>query len=222
MKTNKIINDENHKESKKSLSEKSNKVRYKKNIKGSDEEVDKENKLNNKIRSTTVIGLIRNGKACIGSDGQVTMGNTVAKHTTKKVRKIYNDSVLVGFAGSTSYAFTLYEKFESKLEQYKGNLSRAAVEMAKDWRSDKYLRRLEALLAVVGKDKAYIISGNGDIIEPDDGIVAIGSGGPYAVAAAKVLVKYTKLTAKEIVTESLNQAADLCIYTNHNISIEEL
>jgi len=176
----------------------------------------------NKIRSTTVIGLVRNGKAAIGSDGQVTMGTTVAKSTTKKVRKIYNDSVLVGFAGSTSDAFTLYERFESKLEQYKGNLARAAVEMAKEWRSDKYLRRLEALLAVVGKDKAYIISGNGDIIEPDDGIVAIGSGGPYALAAAKVLVKYTKLSSKEIVTEALNQAADICIYTNHNISIEEL
>jgi len=186
----------------------------------------KQSKINNnnenKIRSTTVIGLVRNGKACIGSDGQVTMGNTVAKHTTKKVRKIYKDSVLVGFAGSTSDAFTLYEKFESMLEKYKGNLSRAAVEMAKEWRTDKYLRKLEALLAVVGKDKAYIISGNGDIIEPDDGIVAIGSGGPYALSAAKVLTKYTKLSAKEIVTESLNQAADLCIYTNHNISIEEL
>ena len=176
----------------------------------------------NKIRSTTVIGLARNGKAAIGSDGQVTMGNTVAKQTTKKVRKIYNDTVLVGFAGSTSDAFTLYEKFEAKLEQYKGNLPRAAVEMGKDWRSDRYLRRLEALLAVVGKDKAYIISGNGDIIEPDDGIVAIGSGGAYALAAAKVMMKYTKLSAKEIVTESLNQAADICIYTNHNISIEEL
>lgn len=219
LKTNidKHIN-ENYKESKKSSGKKSDEVRNKKSWKTRSEEVKQENK----IRSTTVIGLVRNGKACIGSDGQVTMGNTVAKQTTKKVRKIYNDSVLVGFAGSTSDAFTLYEKFESKLEQYKGNLSRAAVEMAKDWRSDKYLRRLEALLAVVGKDKAYIISGNGDIIEPDDGIVAIGSGGPYAIAAAKVLVKYTKLSAKEIVTESLNQAADICIYTNHNISIEEL
>jgi len=220
LKTNKNTFNEDIKESKKGLSKKSNKISYKKSWKVSGEETGEEGKM--KIRSTTVIGFVRNGKAAIGSDGQVTMGNTVAKHTTKKVRKIYNDSVLVGFAGSTSDAFTLYEKFESKLEQYKGNLSRAAVEMAKDWRSDKYLRRLEALLAVVGKDKAYIISGNGDIIEPDDGIVAIGSGGPYALAAAKVLVKYTKLTAKEIVTEALNQAADICIYTNHNISIEEL
>jgi ATP-dependent HslUV protease subunit HslV len=221
LKTNKTNSfNEDFKESKKSISKKSNKDGNKKSWKAGGEEVSQESKM--RIRSTTVIGLVRNGKAAIGSDGQVTMGNTVAKHTTKKVRKIYNDSVLVGFAGSTSDAFTLYERFESKLEQYKGNLARAAVEMAKEWRSDKYLRRLEALLAVVGKDKAYIISGNGDIIEPDDGIVAIGSGGAYALAAAKVLTKYTKLSAKEIVAESLNQAADICIYTNHNISIEEL
>lgn len=177
---------------------------------------------NNRIRSTTVIGLIRNGKAVIGSDGQVTMGDTVMKHTTRKVRKIFNDKVLVGFAGATSDAFTLFEKFESKLEEYKGNLSRAAVEMAKEWRTDKYLRKLEALLAVVDSEKALVISGTGDVIEPDDGIVAIGSGGQYAVAAARMLVKYSKLSAKEIVTESLNQAAEICIYTNHNISIEEL
>lgn len=180
------------------------------------------NKENKKIKSTTVIGLIRNGKPVIGSDGQVTMGNTVMKHTAKKVRKIYNNSVLVGFAGATSDAFTLFERFEAKLEQYKGNLSRAAVELAKDWRTDKYLRRLEALLAVVSSDKALIISGTGDVIEPDDGIVAIGSGGQYAVAAARMLVKYSKLNAKEIVTEALNQAADICIFTNHNITIEEL
>ena len=164
-----------------------------------------------KIRSTTVIGLIKNGKAVIGSDGQVTMGNTVMKHTTKKVRKIFNDKVLVGF-----------EKFESKLEEYKGNLSRAAVELAKEWRTDKYLRRLEALLVVVDNEKALIVSGTGDVIEPDDGIAAIGSGGPYALVAARMLLKYSKLGAKEIVEESLKQAADICIYTNHNISIEEL
>ncbi len=175
-----------------------------------------------KIHSTTVIGLIKNGKAVIGSDGQVTMGNTVMKHTTKKVRKIFNDKVLVGFAGATSDAFTLFEKFESKLEEYKGNLSRAAVELAKEWRTDKYLRRLEALLVVVDKEKALIVSGTGDVIEPDDGIAAIGSGGPYALVAARMLLKYSKLSAKEIVEESLNQAADICIYTNHNISIEEL
>ena len=175
-----------------------------------------------KIRSTTVIGLIRDGKAVIGSDGQVSMGNTIMKHTTKKVRKIFNDSVLVGFAGATSDAFTLFERFEAKLEQYKGNLQRAAVELAKEWRTDKYLRRLEALLAVVSKDSALVISGTGDVIEPDDGIVAIGSGGPYALSAARMLVKYSKLDAKKIVEESLKQAADICIYTNSNISIEEL
>lgn len=176
----------------------------------------------NEIHSTTVIGLIKDGEAVIGSDGQVTMGNTVMKHTTKKVRKIFNDKVLVGFAGATSDAFTLFERFESKLEEYKGNLSRAAVELAKEWRTDKYLRRLEALLAVVDHEKALIISGTGDVIEPDDGIVAIGSGGPYALTAARMLIKYSKLNAKEIIKESLNQAADICIYTNNNISIEEL
>lgn len=175
-----------------------------------------------RIRSTTVVGLIKDGKAVIGSDGQVTMGNTVMKHTTKKVRKLYNDTVLAGFAGSTSDAFTLFERFEAKLEQYKGNLSRAAVELAKDWRSDKYLRKLEALLAVLDNEKALIISGTGDIIEPDDKILTIGSGGSFALAAAKMLKKYTDLSAKEIVTESLKIAAEICIYTNDNISIEEL
>jgi ATP-dependent HslUV protease subunit HslV len=174
------------------------------------------------IRSTTVVGLIRNGKAVIGSDGQVTMGSTVLKHTAKKVRKIFNNTVLVGFAGATSDAFTLFERFEGKLEQYKGNLLRAATELAKEWRTDKYLRKLEALLAVVGKDKTLIISGTGDVIEPDDGIVAIGSGGQYAYVSARVMMKYTKLSAKEIVEESLKQAADVCIYTNNKITIEEL
>lgn len=175
-----------------------------------------------KTRGTTVIGLIRNGKAVIGSDGQVTMGNTVMKHTAKKVRKLYNDSVLVGFAGATSDAFTLFEKFEVKLEQYKGNLLRAATELAKEWRTDKYLRRLEALLAVVSKEKTLLISGTGDVIEPDDGIVAIGSGGQYAYVAARILLKYTKLSARQIVEEALKQAADICIYTNDHITIEEL
>ena len=174
------------------------------------------------IRSTTVVGVIKDGKAVIGSDGQVTMGNTVMKHTTKKVRKLYNDTVLAGFAGSTSDAFTLFEKFDGKLEQYKGNLSRAAVELAKEWRTDKYLRRLEALLAVLNNEQAFLLSGTGDVIEPDDKIVAIGSGGPYALSAAKMLMKYTDLSAKEIVTDSLKQAAEICIYTNDHISIEEL
>lgn len=175
-----------------------------------------------KILSTTVIGLIKDGKAAMGSDGQVTVANTVLKHNTKKVRKIYKDKVLAGFAGSTADALTLFEKFEAKLEQYKGNLPRAAVELAKDWRTDRYLRRLEALLAVMDNTHAFIISGNGDVIEPDDGIVAIGSGGSFAVAAARMLVKYSQLPAVEIVKESLNTAADICIYTNHSVTIEEL
>jgi len=175
-----------------------------------------------KIKSTTVIGLIKDGKAVLGSDGQVTMGNTVMKHSSKKVRKIFDGQILVGFAGSTSDAFTLFERFESKLEQYKGNLLRSATELAKDWRTDKYLRRLEALLAVVSNDKTLIISGTGDVIEPDDGIVSIGSGGPYAYAAARVLIKFTKLSARDIVEEALKQAADICIYTNSHITIEEI
>ena len=178
--------------------------------------------MKNKILNTTVVGLIKDGKAALGSDGQVTVANTVLKHNTKKVRKIYDGKILAGFAGSTADALTLFEKFESKLEQYKGNLPRAAVELAKDWRTDRYLRRLEALLAVMDDKNSFIISGNGDVIEPDDGIVAIGSGGSFATAAARMLVKYTKLSAKEIVEESLKVAADICIYTNHNITIEEL
>jgi ATP-dependent HslUV protease, peptidase subunit HslV len=175
-----------------------------------------------KIVSTTVIGLIKDGMAVIGSDGQVTLGNTIMKHKTKKVRKLYNDKVLAGFAGSTSDALTLFDRFDSKLEQYKGNLSRAAVELAKDWRTDKYLRRLEALLAVLDKEKTLIISGTGDVIEPDDGIVAIGSGAPYALAAARMMLKFSNLSAKEIVKEALSQAAKICIYTNDFITIEEL
>lgn len=180
------------------------------------------NNLKNSIKSTTVIGLIRDGKAAMGSDGQVTVANTVMKHHTKKVRKLYNDKVLAGFAGSTADALTLFEKFEAKLEEYKGNLPRAAVELAKDWRTDRYLRRLEALLAVMDTKNSFIISGNGDVIEPDDGIVAIGSGGCFATAAARMLVKYSGLSAADIVKESLNVAADICIYTNHNVTIEEL
>lgn len=175
-----------------------------------------------RVHGTTVIGLIRNGKAAMGSDGQVTVSNTVLKHNTKKVRKLYNDKVLAGFAGSTADALTLFEKFEAKLEQYKGNLSRAAVELAKEWRTDRFLRRLEALLAVMDSKSSFIISGNGDVIEPDDGIVAIGSGGSFAIAAARMLVKYSDLSAKDIVNEALNVAADICIFTNNHITIEEL
>ena len=174
------------------------------------------------LHSTTVIGLIHNGQAVIGSDGQVTVGTAVVKHSAKKVRKIYNGSVLAGFAGTAADAFTLFERFEDNLQQYHGNLMRAAVELAKRWRTDKYLRQLEALLAVVNKDQALIISGTGDIIEPDDGIVAIGSGGNFALAAARMLVRHTTLPARDIVRQSLEVAADICIYTNRNISVEEL
>lgn len=174
------------------------------------------------IRSTTILGITHNGKAVMGGDGQVTLGQTILKHNAKKIRKLYNDSVLAGFAGASADAFALLERFEQKLEQYKGNLYRSAIELAKDWRTDRYLRRLEAMLAVVSKDNALIISGNGDVIVPEDNIVAIGSGGNYALAAAKMLIKHSSLSAKEIVQESLKTAAEICIYTNNNIIIEEL
>ncbi len=152
----------------------------------------------------------------------MTLGTTVMKQKTNKIRRLYNNSVLVGFAGSAADAFSLLERFEEKLEQYQGQLTRAAVELAKLWRTDKYLRQLEALLAVLDKDHALIISGTGDVIEPDDGIVAVGSGGSYALAAARILIKHTNMSAKEIVQESLNAASDICIYTNKNFTIEEL
>jgi ATP-dependent HslUV protease, peptidase subunit HslV len=174
------------------------------------------------IHSTTVIGMRHNGKVVMGADGQVTVGSAVMKHNARKVRKIYNNTVLAGFAGAAADAFTLYERFEEKLEQYHGNLQRAAVELAKNWRTDKYLRQLEALLAIINADQALIISGTGEIIEPDDGIIAIGSGGNYALAAARMLVKHTQLPAREIVHEALNAASDICIYTNKQIVIEEL
>ena len=174
------------------------------------------------IHATTIIGLRHNGHIAIGGDGQVTLGNTVMKQKSNKIRRLYNDSVLVGFAGSAADAFSLLERFEEKLEQYQGQLARAAVELAKLWRTDKYLRQLEALLAVLDKEHALIISGTGDVIEPDDGIVAVGSGGSYALAAARILTKHTNMSAKEIVKESLNAASDICIYTNKNFTIEEL
>ena len=174
-----------------------------------------------RIRSTTIIGVIHNGEAALGGDGQVTLGNTVMKHNAMKIRKIANGKVLCGFAGASADAFTLMEKFEDKLEQYRGNVSRAAVELAKEWRTDKYLRRLEAMLAVVSNEHALVVSGNGDVIEPDEKIVAIGSGGMYALSAAKMLKKYSKLSAKEIVAESLKTASDICIYTNEKINVEE-
>ena len=174
------------------------------------------------IHSTTVIGLIHHGQAVIGGDGQVTVNNAVMKHGAKKVRKIYNGTVLAGFAGTAADAFTLFERFEDRLQQYHGNLLRAAVELAKNWRTDKYLRQLEALLAVLNKEQALVISGTGDVVEPDDGIVAIGSGGNFALVAARMLVRHTELSAHDIVKESLETAADVCVFTNRNITIEEL
>ena len=174
------------------------------------------------FRATTVIGLTHKGRTVIGSDGQVTVGAAVMKHHAKKVRKLYNDTVLAGFAGAAADAFTLFERFEDHLQQYRGNLLRAAVELAKHWRTDKYLRQLEALLAVLDRDHALVISGTGEIVEPDDGIVAIGSGGNFAVVAARMLRSHTDLSAHDIVLQSLEAAADVCIYTNKNITIEEL
>ena len=174
------------------------------------------------IHSTTVIGLTVNGKTAIGGDGQVTVANAIMKHGAKKVRKLYNDTVLAGFAGAAADAFTLFERFEDRLQEHRGNLLRAAVELAKQWRTDKYLRNLEALLAVLDKDHALVISGSGEVIEPDDGIVAIGSGGNYALIAARMLKQYTELPTREIVKQSLEAASDICIYTNKNITIEEL
>lgn len=174
------------------------------------------------MKSTTIIGLKHNGKVAIGCDGQVTTGEVVMKHTARKIRKMYKDKILTGFAGSTADALTLFERFESKLEEFRGNLPRSVIELAKDWRQDKVLRRLEALLAILDKDHAYVVSGSGDIIEPDHGIVSIGSGGPYALAACQALVKYSNLSAKKIVEESIGIAASICIYTNNEILIEEL
>ena len=178
--------------------------------------------MNLDIRATTVIGLTYKGVSVMGSDGQVTVGQTVMKHKSKKVRKIYNDTVLAGFAGAAADAFTLFTKFEDHLEKYRGNLERAAVELAKEWRTDKYLRQLQALLSVIDGRNSLIISGTGDIIEPDDGILAIGSGGSFALAAARMLIKHSDLAAREIVEESLLTASEICIYTNANLTIETL
>lgn len=175
-----------------------------------------------KIKSTTILGVIKNGEAALGGDGQVSLGNTIMKHNAVKIRKIADGKVLCGFAGASADAFTLMERFEDKLGQFRGNVNRAAVELAKDWRTDKFLRRLEAMLAVVSEDKALVVSGNGDVIEPDDQIVAIGSGGMYALAAAKMLKKYSGLSAKEIVKEALITASEICIYTNDKINVEKI
>lgn len=175
-----------------------------------------------KMHGTTILCVRHKGKVVMAGDGQVTLEHTIVKHTAKKVRKIYHDKVLAGFAGSTADAFTLFSKFEEKLEQYNGNLLRAAVELAKDWRTDRILRRLEALLIVADLDHSLIVSGNGDVIEPDEGMTAIGSGGPYAHAAAKALTEFSNLEARAIVEEAMRIAASICIYTNDRILVEEL
>lgn len=174
------------------------------------------------MKGTTVLAVRRGGKVAMGGDGQVTIGETVIKHTARKVRTLHQGKVLAGFAGSTADAFTLFERFEKKLDQFSGNLSRAAVELAKDWRTDRVLRRLEALMAVCDKDNLFLISGTGDVLEPDDGILAIGSGGPYARAAADALLDKTDLSAAEVVSEALRIAAKICIYSNDEITVEEL
>jgi ATP-dependent HslUV protease, peptidase subunit HslV len=173
------------------------------------------------MHGTTIIGVKKDGKIAIGGDGQVTLGHTVMKAGAKKIRRLFEGKVLAGFAGATADAFTLFEKFEEKLKTFKGNLKRAAVELAKDWRSDKMLRRLEAMIIVADKENLLVITGNGDVLEPDDNIIAIGSGGNYALAAARAL-KDSKLSAKQVIEKSLNIAADICVYTNKNVTIEEV
>lgn len=174
------------------------------------------------FRGTTILSARRNGKVVIGGDGQVTMGNTVMKGNARKVRRLYHDKVIAGFAGGTADAFTLFERFEAKLEKHQGHLVRSAVELAKDWRTDRMLRRLEALLAVADKDASLIITGNGDVIQPENDLIAIGSGGPFALSAARALYENTELSARDIIEKSLTIAGDICIYTNHNFTIEEL
>jgi ATP-dependent HslUV protease, peptidase subunit HslV len=174
------------------------------------------------IRATTVICVRRDGQVAMAGDGQVTVGNTVMKHGAAKVRRLYHDKILSGFAGSAADAFALYSRFEAKLEEYRGNMERSVVELAKDWRMDKYLRQLQAMLIVANAERAYLVSGTGDLIQPDDGILAIGSGGPYALSAARALMKHTQLTAAQVAEESLRVAAEVCIYTNDRITVETL
>ena len=174
------------------------------------------------IRATTVLCLRHRDQVAIAGDGQVTIGQTVVKSGARKIRKLYHDSVLAGFAGAAADAFTLFQRFEGKLEEHRGNLARSAVELAKDWRADRVLRRLEALLAVADRGHSFIVSGTGDLIEPDDGLIGIGSGGPYAVAAARALIAHSDLDAKAIATEAMRIAAQICIYTNDQITVETL
>lgn len=175
-----------------------------------------------KIRGTTILAVRHKGKVAVAGDGQVTLDTTVLKHGARKVRRLYNDNIIVGFAGATADAFTLFDRFDQKLEQLNGNLLRAAVELTKDWRTDRVLRHLEALMIAVSADNFLIISGNGDVVESDDEVMAIGSGGPYALAAARALVKHSGLNATEIVKESMKIASDICIYTNDRVTVEEL
>jgi ATP-dependent HslUV protease subunit HslV len=174
------------------------------------------------IHATTVICVRRDGQVAMAGDGQVTIGNTVMKHGAAKVRRLYHDKILAGFAGSAADAFALYARFEGKLEEYRGNLERSVVELAKDWRLDKYLRQLQAFLIVANNEKAFLISGTGDLIQPDDGILAIGSGGSFALAAARALLKHTTMSAGEIAAEAMRIASSICIYTNDNITVETL
>jgi ATP-dependent HslUV protease subunit HslV len=178
--------------------------------------------MNPRIHATTIICVRKNGKVAIASDGQVTLGETVIKHGAKKIRRLYNDKILAGFAGSSADSFALFSRFEAKLEQFHGNLSRAAVELAKDWRTDRSLRHLEAVMIVADDKNTFLISGTGDLIEPDDGIIGIGSGGAFALAAARAMNKFTNLSAKEIAQQAMQIAGEICIFTNESISIEEL
>ncbi|HUX66823.1 MAG TPA: ATP-dependent protease subunit HslV [Terriglobales bacterium] len=175
-----------------------------------------------KVRSTTVLSVRSRGSVVLAGDGQVTLGDGVIKHHARKIRRLYNNKILAGFAGSTADAFSLFSRFETKLEQFHGNLSRAAVELAKDWRTDRALRHLEALLVVSDATATFLLSGQGDVIEPDDGVCAIGSGGPFALAAARALLRHTELPARTVAEQALGIAADICIYTNHDLTIEEL
>jgi ATP-dependent HslUV protease, peptidase subunit HslV len=188
-------------------------------MRGSDEATEPTTR---RIRSTTVLCVRREGNVVMAGDGQVTLGDHIIKHGAKKIRRLYQDKILAGFAGSTADAFSLFSRFEAKLEQYHGNLGRSAVELAKDWRTDKFLRHLEALLLVSDKEQTFLLSGQGDVIEPDSGIAAIGSGGPFAQAAAQALADYTKLSPREIAEEAMKIAGRMCIYTNDKVTIEEL
>lgn len=178
--------------------------------------------MNPETHSTTIICVRKKDKVAIAGDGQVTLGDTVIKHGAKKIRRLFNDKIIAGFAGSSADSFALFSRFEAKLEQFHGNLSRAAVELAKDWRTDRSLRHLEAVMIVADEKSTFLISGNGDLIEPDDGIVGVGSGGAYALAAARALSKYTDLSAREIAVEAMQIAGQICIYTNESVTIEEL